>query len=298
MYGHVGMMVVAALMSGALLAFLRYNFHPAQIFLGDTGSLFVGFTVAVSSLVASMKAPTTAMMLLPIGLLGYPILDISLAVLRRLIKGKPICSSDRSHIHHKLLMCGLGHRASSAVAYGFTLLFAAIVVLSVYGRHRETGVLVGLAVLGLLVMFRKFGYWGFMRRHFSSSMRRQYQLYHLLEKATILKLQEAKSVDEVWDILQHLAADYDLHTVCLDVEGIDLKWQSPGAEKKPEMAVRDFSLLGGEGSLYVSHNGQKSEDIKLEQNLLLENLSEEISRQLVRLEDEATPDRSAVWGTR
>lgn len=296
-YGHVDMMVVAVLMCGALLAFLRYNYYPARIFLGDTGSMFVGFVVAVASLQSSMKAPTTAIMLIPLGLLGYPILDAALAVLRRLLKGKPIFSSDRSHIHHKLMFCGLGHRLSSAVAYGFTLLFSGIVVFSIYGRHRVSGMLVAVAAGALLVMFHKFGYWEFIRRHFSVELRRHYRLYNLEAEVTALKMEEAQSVEELWGLLQQIGREYSLHTVRMEGEGWEKSWTNPRAEGKPERTARDLSLGRGGLRLHVSHNGEKDEDIELEQNLLLEKISRTLARELTRVDDGPRGESQAMPGT-
>lgn len=282
-YGHVEMMVVAALMCGGLLAFLRYNFYPANIFLGDTGSMFVGFMVAVTSLLSSMKAPTTAMLLIPVGLLGYPILDVTLAVVRRVVKGKPVLSSDRSHIHHKLLFCGLGHRTSSAVAYGLTLLFAGIVIFSIYGRHRLVGLLVALAACALLAMFRKFGYWEFLRRTLSPGLRRKYRLYHLMQQVTDLKLRDASSVAEMWELMRNLAEDYNLRTMRLYVGDQDRRWARAGAEEGGEASTREFDLSYDDARLVVSHEAGKDQDMELEQNLLLEKTSERLSREMERV---------------
>lgn len=284
MYGHVEMMVVAAVMCGALLAFLRYNYHPASIFLGDTGSMFLGFMVAVTSLVSSVKASTAAMLIIPVGLLGYPLLDVTLAVLRRGLKGKPIFSSDRSHIHHKLLFCGLGHRASSAVGYGFTVLFAAMVVLSISGRHRIVGVLIGVAVCAVMVMFWQFGYWEFIRRTFSPGLRRRYRLYHLLQQVTELKLRRTEDLGEVWDLLRALGEDYELADLRLRVGGEEERsWCNPEAPAAEGTEPREFRLRTADAVLEVRHEEGKDRDIKLEQNLLLEHISKRLSLEIERI---------------
>jgi UDP-GlcNAc:undecaprenyl-phosphate GlcNAc-1-phosphate transferase len=285
LYGHVEMMVVAALMCGGLLAFLRYNYYPARIFLGDTGSMFVGFILAVSALVSSMKAPTTAILLVPCGLLGYPILDTVLAVTRRVLKAKPVFSSDRSHIHHKLLFCGLGHRLSSAVAYGFTLVFAGIVVFSIYGRHHISGLLVALATAGLLFMFSKFGYWEFIRRHFSMAMRRQYRLYNLEAEVTALKMAEARDLDGLWRLLRQMGQDYGLQTVRMAGKDWERRWENPQVEDQPKAETSKFRLKAADAILQVKHKGGKDDDIRLEQNLLLEKISKTLERELLRVQE-------------
>src|ERR1019366_4471351 len=88
---------------GALLGFLRYNFNPASIFLGDCGSLTLGFLLGCYGAVWSEKSTTLLGMTAPLMVLAVPLLDVCLAVLRRFISGKPIFLADRAHIHHKLL---------------------------------------------------------------------------------------------------------------------------------------------------------------------------------------------------
>lgn len=283
MHGHVEMMVFAAIMTGALLAFLRFNFHPATIFLGDTGSLFIGFTIAVMSLHSSMKAPTTVLMLVPICVLGYPLLDTCLAVLRRSLKGTPIFLSDRSHIHHKLLANGFGHRATSAVAYGLTILFTGIAILHIYGRHRTSGMLLALVLIVLAAMFKTFGYGEFVRKRLNLALRRKYRIYSLLEKTASLKMQDAKNVEELWDVVCYVAKEFDLCNVRLRIDGTaEENWDSPTAGARPEHEVRELALPGA-GTLRISHNGHKDQDIELEQNILLERLSDNLARNIRRL---------------
>jgi UDP-GlcNAc:undecaprenyl-phosphate GlcNAc-1-phosphate transferase len=93
----------AMALAGACLGFLRYNFFPAQIFMGDTGSLFLGFSIAALAILARRKATTSIMLLVPIIGLGIPILDTGLAFFRRLLKGTSPFKPDKKHVHHMLL---------------------------------------------------------------------------------------------------------------------------------------------------------------------------------------------------
>ena len=285
-YGHVEMMVFAAIMCGSLLAFLRYNFHPASIFLGDAGSLFIGFTIAVISLQSSLKAPTAVAILLPVCVLGYPLLDMALAVTRRFLKGKPLFSSDRSHIHHKLLASGLGHRSSSAVAYGLTVLFTAIGILYIYGRNREAGILLIVVVLVLAFMFKAFGYWDYIRNRLDLSLRRKFRIYNQLQQVTMLKLEEADRLDELWEDLCWLGVEYNLHTIRLRLNGSGEKaWENPTTDGLPERSTREYDLPDADGQLRVSHNGHKDEDIELEQSILLEELSRKLDKRIKALRE-------------
>src|SRR6266481_1445655 len=98
---------LAIALAGVTLGFLRFNFHPATIFLGDSGSLFIGFMLAGLALAGSQKAPTMVAVAIPVVSLGLPILDVALAVIRRFLAGKPLFEGDKAHIHHKLVKRGL-----------------------------------------------------------------------------------------------------------------------------------------------------------------------------------------------
>lgn len=112
----------------ALLGFLPHNFHPAKIFLGDTGALFIGFMIAVFSL-KGLKNVTFVTLLIPVIILGVPITDTVYAILRRVLNKKPISQADKHHMHHVLMGMGLSHRQTVLVIYGLALIFAFISLL-------------------------------------------------------------------------------------------------------------------------------------------------------------------------
>lgn len=102
---------------GSLLGFLRYNFNPARVFLGDSGSLFIGFLLAVLSVHASLKSATAVLVLIPISALALPLIDTSLAIGRRWLRQVPLSSPDLRHIHHRMLALGLTQRTSVVLLY-------------------------------------------------------------------------------------------------------------------------------------------------------------------------------------
>ncbi|MBK8995837.1 MAG: undecaprenyl/decaprenyl-phosphate alpha-N-acetylglucosaminyl 1-phosphate transferase [Myxococcales bacterium] len=103
--------VLMAAMMGSLIGFLFYNFNPARIFMGDSGSYFLGFVLATSSLAgASQKTSTTVSLLVPVVALGVPIFDTLFSMVRRVLERRPVFSPDRGHIHHRLLDLGITHR--------------------------------------------------------------------------------------------------------------------------------------------------------------------------------------------
>lgn len=117
MLGNAEVMLVCLALIGALLGFLRYNFNPARIFLGDSGSLFVGFLLAVLSVHGSMKSATAVVVLVPLSALALPLLDTVLAIGRRWLRGVPLSSADSRHIHHRLLAIGFTQRSSVILLY-------------------------------------------------------------------------------------------------------------------------------------------------------------------------------------
>jgi len=140
-----------AALAGATLGFLRYNFNPAKIFMGDSGSLFLGFTIAAISIHGSEKAHAAVAILIPIVALGLPIMDTLLAIARRVYRGLPIPTADKEHIHHKLIKCGLSHRRAALVLYSFCIVLSSLAVL----LSISSSVLIGaiLVFLGLLIFW-------------------------------------------------------------------------------------------------------------------------------------------------
>lgn len=131
--GNYAVAAACAVMMGALLGFLRYNFSPARIFLGDSGSMFVGFMLAVLAVRGSVKAATAVLAIIPLFALALPLLDTSLAILRRSLRGTALSGADARHIHHQLLSLGLTQRrvvsilyliASTTAAFGVSLAFS------------------------------------------------------------------------------------------------------------------------------------------------------------------------------
>jgi UDP-GlcNAc:undecaprenyl-phosphate GlcNAc-1-phosphate transferase len=109
--------VLSVALAGAILGFLRFNFNPATIFLGDCGSLFLGFMLSALALAGSQKAPTMVAVAIPVVSFGLPIMDVGISVLRRFMSGKPLFGADREHIHHKLLKRGLSQREVVLILY-------------------------------------------------------------------------------------------------------------------------------------------------------------------------------------
>lgn len=115
--GNWEVALVCAALAGALAGFLRYNLRPARIFLGDSGSLFVGFMLAVLSVHGSTKSTTAVLTVIPLLVLGLPLLDTALAIVRRWLRGAPISRADERHLHHRLVAIGLTHTRAAVMLF-------------------------------------------------------------------------------------------------------------------------------------------------------------------------------------
>ena len=138
------------IMLGATLGFLCHNFNPAKIFMGDSGSMFLGYIIAVIALLG-FKNVTLTTLLAPICLLAIPIMDTAFAILRRIINKKPIDEPDKEHLHHQLLnKLHLSHRNTVLVIYGIDLLFA--IAMLVYILYDNTVGVIIYALLFIIVL--------------------------------------------------------------------------------------------------------------------------------------------------
>lgn len=144
--GDVTVSLITVALAGAILGFLRFNFSPATIFLGDSGSLFIGFLLSAAALAGSQKATTIVAVAIPVVAFGLPILDVALAVVRRFLRAKPLFDGDNDHIHHKLLKRGLSHRRAVLVLYGVTACFGFLSMALLHGESILALVLVLIAI--------------------------------------------------------------------------------------------------------------------------------------------------------
>ena len=150
--------VMAACTIGAVLGFLVHNFHPAKVFMGDSGSLLLGFILAALSVVSADKGAATVAVWVPVAALALPIADTILAIVRRLGNGKPVMAGDKEHIHHNLLALGLRHRTATLVLYvvGAMCALVSVVLARFHGTVAACSAV--LLVLILYVAFRGIGF--------------------------------------------------------------------------------------------------------------------------------------------
>lgn len=172
--GGASLIVLAALMGGCL-GFLRYNFYPAQIFLGDSGSQFLGFVLAASALLEHQyKAAAAVALLIPLMALALPIFDTALAFFRRIRWRKSIFQADKYHLHHRLLRMGLSHRQVVLFFYLVCSYLSLMSFLFVLIKDRYALVLLMLLALGFFLAmetlrFVELKFLAFRRRTFKQS---------------------------------------------------------------------------------------------------------------------------------
>ena len=145
-------------LAGAILGFLRFNFNPATIFLGDSGSLFIGFLLSALALEGAQKAPTIVAVAIPVVSFGLPILETSLSIVRRLISGRPVFTADREHIHHKLLQHGMTHRQVVILLYGVSAIFAMLSLFLLWPTGSSLGLVLAVLGIGIWIGVQHLGY--------------------------------------------------------------------------------------------------------------------------------------------
>ncbi|WP_274654237.1 glycosyltransferase family 4 protein [Paenibacillus humicola] len=154
--GFVPVILLSAILLGGIIGFLVYNFHPAKIFMGDTGSLFLGFLLATLSMIG-FKQVTIVSFVTPLLIIGVPLSDTFFAIVRRLVNKKPIFAPDRGHLHHCLRELGFSHRITVLIIYGVAAFFGCCAVLQSTIVQSDAAYWITFGVILLLVFFLQIG---------------------------------------------------------------------------------------------------------------------------------------------
>ena len=202
---------------GALLGFLRYNYNPARIFLGDSGSLFVGFLLGCFGILWGQKSATALGLTAPLMVFALPLIDTSLAIVRRLLRNEPLFSADRGHIHHRLLDRGLTPRRVVLLLYACCAI-GALCSVAVVNSHTSEAALI---VFGVLIWigvnylgYAEFGLAARLFRSFSPTIAAQMRLI-LLEQS----LTAATTADECWLAVRTASKDLGFSQLCMRLNG-------------------------------------------------------------------------------
>jgi UDP-GlcNAc:undecaprenyl-phosphate/decaprenyl-phosphate GlcNAc-1-phosphate transferase len=253
--GHWLAACIALALAGALLGFLRYNFPPASIFLGDSGSMVIGLVVGVLAIESSLKAPATIALAAPTALLTIPAFDTLAAIVRRKLTGRSIYTTDRGHLHHVLLRRGLNTYAVLLLISGFCLMTVGGVLASLAFKNELLAILSAVTVVSILVVSRLFGHGELsllsqrLRSLFVSFLGRQ-PVDGIKQSA--VRLQGSLDWAELWLGVTELSRQLNLKAVCLDVnapalhEGYHARWNRGIEESEEEIVWRaDIPLTAG-----------------------------------------------------
>lgn len=229
-------------LAGAILGFLRFNFNPATIFLGDCGSLFIGFILSALALEGAQKAPTVIAVAIPVVSFGLPILETALSVLRRLISGRPVFTADREHIHHKLLQRGLSHRQVVVVLYAVSALFALLSLFLLWPTGSTLGLVLAVLGTGIWIGVQHLGYleFGELRRVAQRTIEQRVIVINNLaiRRAT----EELKVASDYLQLCRILEAAFSNN----DFDGFDLTARLLPGERQPAVAMPNSLALSSE----------------------------------------------------
>ncbi|XEC95354.1 glycosyltransferase family 4 protein [Paenibacillus tarimensis] len=154
--GFEPIILMSALLLGGIIGFLFFNFHPAKIFMGDSGSLFLGFSLAMMSMLA-FKQVTIVSFVTPLLIIGVPLSDTFFAIVRRLVNRKPIFAPDRGHLHHCLRELGFSHRKTVLIIYAIAAFFGGCAIVQAAVVRSDAANWVTFVVICLLVFCLQIG---------------------------------------------------------------------------------------------------------------------------------------------
>jgi len=244
---HVVMAILMLSLLGSLTGFLIFNFNPARVFMGDCGSMFLGFLLAASSVMCATQSQTIVGLALPALALGVPIFDTLFTMLRRILERRGVMSPDHSHLHHKLLDMGLRHRHVVLLLYGLTLLAAGLGMFMMVTRDAGTLVVFACVVLLLLSVFRFVGVVSLRRtvrslRHNLEIAQQARQDRRQFERSQ-LRMRRAASFDGWWTAVCAAAKDMDVARIRMrwterDGASRTLRWKNPAPHAPPGEFVR------------------------------------------------------------
>jgi UDP-GlcNAc:undecaprenyl-phosphate GlcNAc-1-phosphate transferase len=223
-------------LAGAILGFLRFNFNPATIFLGDSGSLFIGFMLSALALAGAQKAPTFVAVAIPVVSFGLPILETLLSILRRLISGRPIFTADREHIHHKLLQMGFSHRQVVIVLYAVSAIFAMLSLFLLWPTGSTLGLVLAVVGAGIWLGVQHLNYleFGELRRVAQRTIdQRQIVINNLSVRRAVEEFKVAGDFNQLRTVL---IAAFDSN----DFDAFELQLKSLPGDQVPGEANRHF----------------------------------------------------------
>ncbi len=240
--GNFFLMGISLGMTGALLAFLMFNFPPARIFLGDGGAYFLGLLIAQISVVNSNKGTVVAALIVPFFALGLPVIDTLFSIFRRALVGLPIFRADRRHIHHRLAAMGFSKRRVVWLLYAACALFAVLALGILISRGRWLPLLFGVFLALAILSARLFGYvqnWYKLGRVVAASVLRRRHTHYalLLGRVLAMDAERCGSLDALWEEFTVMLRKLGFHEAVLTEEDAERRWSDPKLSAAPSSAA-------------------------------------------------------------
>ena len=252
-----GVAITGAALAGSLAGFLLYNWHPACIFLGDSGSLLIGLLIGVIGVQGSFKATSSISILFPILAMGLPISDTVLAIFRRWVRNLPLSAADRRHVHHLLISLGLNPRQAALLLYCFSGFLCGVVLLGVALKNERLALILGISgcLAFLLTLTSRLNELSSLTGDFQARLVRGRQ-ERFAAKATweaIQRIELCNTPGEICEILERTARTLGCDTVQIGCtyEGISVLDQ-----KASPPPVVSRSELSGPSAVFRLSSGQ------------------------------------------
>lgn len=228
-------------LAGCLLGFLRYNFNGASVYLGDCGSLSLGFMLGCFGALWSNKSVTLVALAVPLLAVSIPLLDVILSILRRFLRNRPIFQADRGHIHHRLLDRGLSPRNVVLTMYGLCALAAIVSVLVSAVHYQLSGLIVILFGGAAWLLISQLDYSEFAsasRMFFGGTIRRMIDIEARL-KDFEANLAKAANVEDCWEHIRAGSRDFGFHDVRMSFSGrVFEEYHADATAAKPRWQLR------------------------------------------------------------
>jgi UDP-GlcNAc:undecaprenyl-phosphate GlcNAc-1-phosphate transferase len=308
---NMGVAVMAAALAGGLAGFLLYNWHPACIFLGDSGSLLIGLLIGVIGVQGSFKGPSAISILFPILAMGLPISDTAMAIFRRWVRNLPLSSADRRHVHHLLIGLGLNPRQAALLLYCFSGFLCGVVLLGVALRNEVLALILGISgcLAFLLVLTTRLDELANLRGDFRARLarKRQERFAARITWEAIQRIELSEGMDAVRRILEETTRKLgcELIAIACSRKGLpvfldddatrDVEWPSPLSGPSAIFRLSSGHDLLLTVSLHQSPSATLAADIAFR---FLQRLALTTADRLERIQDEGTEGAAKPIETR
>ncbi len=303
-------------LAGSILGFLRFNFNPATIFLGDCGSLFIGFMLSALALAGAQKAPTLVAVAIPVVSFGLPVLETVLSVLRRFLSGQPLFAADRGHIHHKLLERGFTQQQVVFILYVVSAICGLLSLFLLYPSGPMIGIVLFVIGAGIWVGVQHLGYHEFVelgRVAVRTIEQKKIIVNNLAIRRATEALSKSRDTDGVASILREAfeANDFDgfelslapgpLSVLASEYNGSSLKWQKTNGNGHESVSEAEWRLSldlkkssGQRLGNFSLHRRCSGSALLVDVNLLISGFNAALAGALERAADgvTSTPRRS------